>query len=609
MTVDYAYSKKEVQTLVESIYTQLEDRLAVSSLISCPVEFTSAVIGLTATQSCGKCTPCRVGLAQLDKLVTKVLDGNATPKTLTLIENLAEDIFNSADCAIGYEAAAMALRACRGFKDSFLHHIQYNSCGIGDIPAVPCVAGCPANVDVPAYLALVAEGRHSDAIRVIRKDNPLAIACSMICEHPCEVYCRRGMVDDPINIRGLKRFAADNQSYDYRPAKAAPTGKRIAVVGSGPSGLTVAYYLALMGHQPTIFEQRQQLGGMLRYGIPEYRLPRDLLDQEISWLLDQGIQHKTNTSVGSDITFDELTTNYDAVYLAIGAHGGKPLNIEGADAKGVHSAILLLRDIADGQAEDFTHKTVCVIGSGNVAMDVARTVIRLGADNVKIVYRRRRQDMPAHDAEVDAAIADGCEFIELSVPVRIEQENNKVKALVVQQQIIGKIVKGRATSTPANVDETKIDCDIVVFAFGQEPEAAKFAEAGVPTQRGLFYANVDTSISSMQGVFCGGECVSGPSTVINAVADGKKAARSIDSYLGFDHQIELDVEIPPAKFKGRQYCARSNTTEYNHGHLVGNFSQVENGLIPQEASQEASRCLRCDHFGYGSFRGGRSKSW
>ena len=327
------YAKHEAQQTVEDIYRQLGGRLEVSALASCPVEFTAAFVNLTSTQSCGKCTPCRVGLRQLSSLLELVLDGKAELSALALIEELAENIFYSADCAIGFEAAALALKAVKGFREDFQHHIELRTCGAGRIPSVPCVAGCPANVDIPAYLALTAAGRYGDALRVVRKDNPLAIVCGLVCEHPCELFCRRGMVDDPINIRGLKRYAADNATDSYDPVKHPPTGKRVAVVGGGPAGLTAAYYLALMGHSPVIFEQRAQLGGMLRYGIPAYRLPREELDKEIGFLLDAGIEARLGSAVGSDgESLDKLRQDFDAVFVAIGAHQDKKLGIEGEDA-------------------------------------------------------------------------------------------------------------------------------------------------------------------------------------------------------------------------------------------------------------------------------------
>jgi NADPH-dependent glutamate synthase beta subunit-like oxidoreductase len=604
------YDKSQSQSLIEDIYSQLGGRLEVSALASCPVEFTSAFVNLTATQSCGKCTPCRVGLKQLGLLLDTVLDGTANLKVLDTIAALAEDIFYSADCAIGYEAAALALKAVKGFRDDFEHHITLKTCGAGDISSVPCRSGCPADVDVPGYLALIAEGKYTEAVALIRKDNPLAVVCGLVCEHPCELYCRRGMVDDPINIRGLKRFAADNAGEPIVPARAEATGKSVAVVGGGAAGLTAAYYLALMGHSPVIYESREQLGGMLRYGIPSYRLPRKQLNAEIEFLLERGIEAKCGVAVGKDISLDELKQTHDAVFLAIGAHGDNKLGIAGEDADGVISAVQLLRDMGDGHEPDFTGKKVVVVGGGNVAMDVARTALRLSAKHVQIAYRRRAADMTAQQEEIHAAIAEGCELTDLHAPVRVAVgADGKVEGLVVQPQIISTIKSGRASIKKADVPELTLECDISLVAIGQSTESADCAAEGLPVKRDRLVGQDDTAIDGFEGLFVGGECVTGPATVIRAVSGGKAAAAAIDSYLGYDHRISVDAKVPQAFFRGRMYCARSNTKELSLHELESEFAQVEVGLYHDEALQEATRCLRCDHFGKGSFRGGRSQSW
>jgi NADPH-dependent glutamate synthase beta subunit-like oxidoreductase len=595
-----------------------------------------------------------VGLRQLYNLLNDVLDGKAQLATLDLIQELAEDIFYSSDCAIGYESAAMALKALRGFRDDYEHHVLHRTCGMSEISPVPCRAGCPAEVDIPGYLALIAVGRYDDAIALVRKDNPLAIVCGLVCEHPCEMYCRRGKVDDPINIRGLKRFAADHMqggmsftndcescqaleatsriaeltddtleptsdnkiaqgtsSQDFlAPKQADFTGKRVAVIGGGPAGLTAAYYLSLMGHDPIIYEQRAQLGGMLRYGIPSYRLPRKELDREIDYLLGFGAKAKCNVSVGSDITLDELRASYDAIFIAIGAHADKKLNIDGEDAKGVYSAVQLLRAMGDDELPDYSGKRVVVVGGGNVAMDVARTALRLHASNVTIVYRRRVVDMTAQQEEIHAAVAEGCNLLDLRAPVRIESDaSGQVKTLVVQPQIIGEVVGGRASQRAVAAGEERIDADIVMVAIGQDTDSAAFGDYGLPLRRNMLVSGADTAIDGFKGIFTGGECVTGPATVIRAVSAGKAAAVSIDRYLGFKHSIKLDIDIPDALFKARMYCARSNTEELDLRDLPSEFAQVELGLLPEEAVQEARRCLRCDHFGLGALRGGRYTQW
>ena len=289
----HVMEQSETQAIMSSMHEMLEKRLSVSSLAPCPVEFTASYVAMCATQSCGKCTPCRNGLRMLRHLFNDVLNNRATMETLDLIESTARTVYLSSDCAIGYEAGEVALMAIRGFRDDFEHHVQKHACGFSQHQTVPCVSGCPAGVDIPGYIALVEAGRYTEAVRLIRKDNPLPLVCGLVCEHPCEMHCRRGMVDDPMNIRGLKRYAVEHAG-DYRPNIKPATGKRVAVIGGGPAGLSCAYYLALMGHKVKIFEQRAHLGGMLRYGIPNYRLPREQLESEIQWILDCGIDVEKN---------------------------------------------------------------------------------------------------------------------------------------------------------------------------------------------------------------------------------------------------------------------------------------------------------------------------
>lgn len=603
----HVMERSEAQTVMDGLHRALEGRLSVSSLAPCPVEFTAAYIAMCATQSCGKCTPCRVGLNALHDLFEEVLENRATPATLDLIEHTARSIYLSADCAIGYEAAAMALTAVQGFADDFRSHVENHVCGFKQSELVPCVSGCPAGVDIPGYISLVEAGRYTDAVRLIRKDNPLPLVCGYVCEHPCEMYCRRGMVDDPMNIRGLKRFAVDHMEGDYRPWIAPATGKRVAVVGGGPAGLSAAYYLAIMGHDVTIFEARRHLGGMLRYGIPNYRLPHDLLDGEIQWILDCGIKVELECPIDD---LRPLRDGFDAVYLAIGAHGDNRLGLPGEDSPGVISAVEMLRAVGDDEAPDLTGKRVAVIGGGNVAMDVARSAVRCGAEKVTIVYRRRVADMTAQDEEIAGAQAEGCELLELNAPVRIECDaSGHVAGVVVQPQIIGGLRRGRPAPRAAEAPEVLVPCDVVAVAIGQAIQSDAFAEQGIPCKWGRIQAAEDGSIEGFPGVFAGGDCQSGPATVIRAVNAGKVAAGNIDNYLGFNHTVGFDVELPHVQFKGKTSCARCEMTEREASDRIGDFDLVEHGLTAEEAHQEAGRCLRCDHFGFGAFRGGRIDQW
>ena len=599
------------QTVVEGLYRDMERRIAASPPGLCPVDMSLSFLQLCHAQTCGKCVPCRIGLGQLTLLINQVLDGEATMETIAIIEKTARSIVNTADCAIGRDAARLVVEGLEGFRDDYEEHVKHNRCLAGLQNPVPCVALCPAGVDIPGYMALVGEGRCADAVRLIRKDNPFPTACAYICEHPCEARCRRNMVDDAINIRGLKRYAVDHAGVVPQPECAPATGKKVAIIGGGPSGLSCAYYLALMGHGVTVYEEREQLGGMLRYGIPSYRFPREKLDAEIESILSLGIEVHTGVTVGRDIWLEKLEQEYDCIYIAIGAHQDKKTGIPGENSKNVISAVEMLRAIGDNEMPDFTGKQVVVIGGGNVAMGVTRSSIRLGADKVTCVYRRRQADMTALPDEITGALAEGAELMTLAAPVRIEaDEDGAAKALWVQPQIIGEVDKaGRPRPGKAALEEVRIPADVIVVAIGQGIEIQGFDQAGVPIQRGTFVAGLSGQVRDMDSVFAGGDCVTGPATAIRAIAAGKVAAANIDEHLGFRHEITVDVEIPSPKLNNSPPHGRIDTTEREACERKHDFEDIECGLTQEGACAEAGRCLRCDHFGYGIFRGGRNEKW
>lgn len=603
-------TRNKAQKTAEELYKDLERRIVASPPGLCPVDLAVSFLKICHAQTCGKCVPCRVGLGQLQNLMEDILEGRGSMDTIKLIEKTARSIYYSADCAIGYEAANMVLKALKGFREDFEEHVLRGRCTCELNQPVPCVALCPAGVDIPGYVALVAEGRYADAVSLIRKDNPMPSVCALICEHPCEARCRRNMIDDSVNIRGLKRYAVDHAGDVPVPHPAEPTGKRVAVIGGGPGGISAAYYLALMGHKVTIYEQRRQLGGMLRYGIPNYRLPREVLDREIETLLSVGVEVKTEVTVGEAPSIVDLRNLYHAVYIAIGAHTDKKIGIEGEDADGVISAVEMLRKIGDGDMPDFTGRNIAVIGGGNVAMDVARSAVRLGAAQVRIVYRRRVDDMTAMPEEVQGAIAEGCEVLELMSPTRIEKdEEGKVAALWAQPQIIGLVKNGRAAPAAAKEPEKRLECDTVLVAIGQGIEAKPFEEYGIPVKRGVIEALNWSGVKDIPGVFAGGDCVTGPATVIRAIAAGKVAAANIDEYLGYRHVIRADIEIPKISLDDRMACGRINMKERDACERKDDFELIECGMTKEEADQESRRCLRCDHFGFGIFKGGRNEKW
>ena len=599
------------QAVVEQMYRNMERRIAASPPGLCPVDMALNSLDLCRAQTCGKCVPCRIGLTQLSDMLSEILDGHSDLRMLRHLEETAQVIVDTADCAIGIDAANLILTSVRGFREDFEEHILHHRC-LGTLRnPVPCVAMCPAGVDIPGYIALVKAGRFADAVRLIRKDNPFPTACAYICEHPCESRCRRNMVDDAINIRGLKRAAVDRAGEVPQPAPTPSTGKRVAVVGGGPSGLSAAYYLSLMGHKVTVYEKRRQLGGMMRYGIPSYRFPREKLDGEIRSILSLGIEVHTEVDIGGDLTLEQLRGQYDALYLSIGAHTDKKVGIEGEDAIGVMSAVDMLRHIGDNEMPDFTGMNVAVIGGGNVAMDVTRSAVRLGAQRVTCVYRRRQEDMTAQVEEVEGAIAEGAEILTLHAPLRVEVEDGRATALWAQPQLIGEVDKaGRPRPNTASVEPVRIPADIIIVAIGQGIESKGFEQAGIKIQRGgTLLAYSSTQLPELDGVFAGGDCVSGPATVVRAIAAGKAAADNIDDYLGFHHEIEADEEIPTPRCddirpRGRVHSRQREASEPNC-----DYDCMECSMTDEEVAQEAGRCLRCDHFGYGIFKGGRVEKW
>lgn len=596
--------------VMEELYKDLERRIESSPPGLCPVDMSRAFLELCHAQTCGKCVPCRIGLGQLNHFIKDVLDGNATMETLDTMEATALSIMESADCAIGYEAAHMVYKGLVGYRDDYIEHIRHGRCTCTYSQPVPCVALCPAHVDIPGYIALVGEGRYADAVRLIRKDNPFPTTCGFICEHPCELRCRRNMVDDSVNIRGLKRVAADFAGEVEPPNCAPSTGKKIAVLGGGPGGLSAAYYLQLMGHQTTVYEMLPKLGGMLRYGIPNYRLPKERLEDDVNAILKTGVQVEYGKKIGQDITIQDLREQYDAVLITIGASTDKKLGLEGENSEGVMSAVQFLRNIGKNIITDLTGKEVAVIGGGNVSMDAVRTAKRLGAKKVSIVYRRRMADMTALPGEINGAVAEGIELQTLKAPAAIDvDENNHVKGIYVTPQMVSTIKNGRASVRPTGEDDIYIPCDVLVVAIGQNIETAHFEAAGIPVSRGKILTTSTGAVEDMPDVYAGGDCSSGPATVIKAIAAAKVVAANIDEYLGFRHEISCDVEIPEAKLEDKIPCGRIDLTEREACERVCDFDAVENCMTENEARQEAGRCLRCDHFGYGIFKGGRETLW
>ena len=578
----------------------------------CPLSLYLSLLQISMNQSCGKCVPCRDGLAEVDHYLKSILNGDATMEILDEMEKKCRMIANTADCAVGIVGANLILDSLTEFADEYESHIKNGSCAENVIQTTPCITLCPAHVDVPGYIAMIKEGDYAGAVKVIRNKNPFPTACAMVCEHPCERKCRRSLVDDPINIRGLKKYAVDQASADTvaTPVPNVKTGKRVAVVGGGPSGMTAAYFLSLMGHEAVIYEEHEKLGGMLRYGIPEYRLPKSRLDEDIKAILGAGdIKVHYNTKVGRDITFKELKENYDAVYFGIGAQIGNRMPMENADAKNVIPAADFLQEVANGNAPDLTGKKVVLIGGGNVAMDAARTAVRLNAESIH-VFTRKRDDYTALESEIEAAMQEGIRFRTLLSFLNIEadKETNEVRAVWLQPEIIAEYDQyGMMTTEHSSNYPYRFKCDLLILGVGQRSDVTELEKEGIPVERGRVLADETTTVKEMDGVFSGGDCVTGPSTAINAIAAGQVAAYNIDEYLGYHHKVEYDIQIPPAYPNPCVSTGRAEIEEKDPFERKNNFEHVELSMTYEEAMRESGRCLRCDHYGCGVMEGGRGE--
>jgi len=459
----------------------------------------------------------------------------------------------------------------------------------------PCRYLCPAGIDVPRYIRFISQGKFAEALAVIREMIPFPAICGYICPHPCETKCRRTQLDDPIAIKALKRFVADQSDGGWQSiGKVAPaTGKRVAIVGSGPAGLTAAYYLAKLGHAVTVFEALPEAGGMMRVGIPRYRLPREVLDKEIDVIKQLGVEIKLNTRVKSLNSL--LRQGYDAVFLALGAHRGTKLGIEGEALPGVIDGVSFHRDVNLGKEVKLGNR-VGVIGGGNVAIDSARTVLRLGAKEVTVIYRRTQDEMLASAEEIEAALAEGVVFYFLAAPLRIVREDKGLQLRCIRMRLGERDASGRPHPEPIEGSEFKMSFDNIIVATGQSPEIP--ARLGLATGPGnTVQVDAETLATNKKGIFAGGDLVTGPASVIEAIAAGRRAAVSIDKYLGGNGVI--DMTLAPAEEKltlpGEvEKKRRVLMPVIPVAERLSNFAVVELGFSAEQAIEEARRCLRCD---------------
>ena len=573
---------------------------------NCMVDVARFFMEFCREESCGKCTPCRVGTEKMLEILTRICEGDGREGDIETLEKWANIIKNAALCGLGQTAPNPVLSTLRYFRDEYEAHIREKRCPAAVCSSLfrsPCQHTCPIEMDVPEYIALIKAGRLEDAYKVLLKTNPFPGVCGRVCDHKCESKCRRSTLDEPVNIKHLKRFITDNAPRPSVEPTPVTRKEKIAVIGSGPSGMTAARDLALRGYAVTIFEELPEPGGMLRWGIPEYRLPRDIIKNEIRDILELGIELKCNIKIGKDILLDNIGEEFDAIYLAIGAQHSTLIDIEGKGLKGITGAVEFLKELNLGE-KPYVGRQVAVIGGGNSAIDASRSALRLGAEEVIILYRRLRQDMPAQEEEIRAAEEEGVKIHYFVTPLRFQGENNHVKKVICQRMIPGDFdSSGRRKPMPSLGDEFVLDADHVILAIGQEADYSfDIQKTNVNiTKRGLIgVVKGKKTQTDDPMVFAGGDVVSGADTVVGAIAAGHYAAIEIDEAIrqknGEGPYVlppEQDIEIPQIVEEAKEMPSASMPEE-DIKDRRGDFREVELGFSQEVALKEANRCLRCD---------------
>jgi NADH-quinone oxidoreductase subunit F len=577
---------------------------------SCMVDVAKFFIEFTTEESCGKCSPCREGTHQLLWILEKITQGEGVPEDLARLEQISKVLKLSSLCGLGQTVPNPVLSTLRYFGHEYAAHIYDKHCPAGvckRLSAPPCQSACPAGQDVSGYVALIGQGKVDTAWEIIRKENPLPMVLGRVCPHDCERHCKRGEIDKPISICALKRFAADQMREKLKEIERAPVfypNDKVAVIGSGPAGLTVGYDLVQKGYPVTIFEKLPVAGGMLRVGIPAYRLPRDVLDDEIEAICRLGVEIRLGVALGRDVTIGELQAEgYRAFFLGVGAHKGIKLRIPGEDEyEGIIDATTFLRAVNLGE-KNSPGRIVCVIGGGNSAIDAARTAIRTGAREVHILYRRQREQMPANPAEIEACMEEGIRLAFLTSPLCVIGDGGKVTGMKCIRNELGVPDKsGRRRPVPMAGSEFVIDCDMIVVAIGQYPDLSCLSSDYLFETTRWNTPEVDerTLSTNIPGFFAAGDMVTGPATVVNAIGGGHRAAVSIDCFLrgekfGGYWYPKPHLRIDPIEAtEADEKLVRPIQKELPVVRRISNFQEVEQGLDEETALREARRCLRCD---------------
>jgi len=580
---------------------------------TCMVDVAKYFLNFLQDESCGKCFSCRKGIQRMKEIVTDITEGKGKEEDLELLEELANVVKDTSLCGLGQTASNPVLSTLRYFRDEYEAHIKYKRCESAvcdQIISSPCQHTCPISQEAPIYIGLLAQGEFKQALEIIRKDNPLPSICGRVCPHPCEDKCTSGEGGDPIAIRALKRFATDygmKNKIKYPPCARIRKDDKVAIVGSGPAGLSAGYFLAQKGYNVTIFESHPVPGGMLAVGIPEHRLPKEILNYDIENIRKTGVEIKTNVTIGKDIELDELfKKEYKAVFIATGAHRSMSLGCPGEEkTDGVLKSMEFLTGVNLGK-EVKLGKRVGVIGGGNAAVDAARVARRLeGVEKVTIVYRRTRKEMPAYKEEVEAALDEGIEIRFLTAPIKVLSQNGKLIGIECQKMELGEMDKsGRRAPVPIKGSEFKIELDTLISAIGEKPDISYLKKGSKieTSDKNTIVIDQETFATNREGVFAGGDVVTGPNNVIDAIAAGKIATESIDKYvrgesLAREYKVTRpSVYVAPVELTEKEMAEtkRPLMPSLYPKERTKNFKEIEKGYTRKMAIKEARRCLRCD---------------
>jgi NADH-quinone oxidoreductase subunit F len=574
---------------------------------TCMVDVARFFMEFVQDESCGKCVPCREGTKQMLSILTDITQGRGKEGDIEALQELGARIKDTSLCGLGQTAPNPVLSTIRYFRDEYEAHIKYKKCPAVVCSALfkaPCQHACPIGQDVPGYVALIAAGRFDAALALIRQKNPFPGVLGRVCTHYCEYKCRRGQLDDPIAISYLKRFPADifyKKGSQIVTLVAHARDEKVAIVGSGPAGLTAAYDLVRRGFKVTVFEELPVAGGMMAVGIPDYRLPKSIVKAEVGIIERLGVEVRTNTRVGRDISFDEIRNGFDAVFVATGCHVSQRMGVDGESLEGVYGGTEFLRAVNLGK-QPSPGANVIVVGGGNTAIDAARAALRLGATNVTILYRREREDMPAYKEEVAEALDEGVSIRFLVAPVKIIGEKGRVTAVECQDMALGEFDRsGRRRPIPREGSKFTLKTDAVIAAIGQVTDLTFLNGTSEHLAlEGRITVNADTQGTALDGVFAGGDVVSGPWDIVNAVAAGHHAAEAIDRVIRGQKgeppwKEELaHFEIPVRIEEDIVERPRERMPMLSADERKGSFKEVQLGYTELMAQEEARRCLRCD---------------